>query len=100
MCVCVCVCVCVCELNHLAVYLKQTQCCKSKRERDLMGLGVGECQEAARPSCMGTEAPVLGTFQTSPYVPLHLQFIFILYNVHYNKLVNVGKCFAAVWEPL
>ena len=27
-----------------------------------MGLGVGECQEAAHPSYMGTEAPALGTF--------------------------------------
>lgn len=45
------------------------------------------------PVTWGQKLLHLGCFQTSPYAPLHLQFIFILYNIHYNKLVNEGnKC--------
>ena len=51
------------------------------------------------PVTWGQKLLHLGRFQTSPYVPLDTSsFLFFIMSIIIN--VNVGKCFAAVWEPL
>lgn len=50
-------------------------------------------QEGGAPQLHRTEAPILRTFQISPYVPLHLAVHCILYHILYDKLVNVNQPF-------
>lgn len=49
---------------------------------------------------MRTEAPVLGIFQTWPYVSFHLDvhLYLLLYPLLYNKLVHITRCFPKFCE--
>lgn len=52
---------------------------------------------------MGTKAPALGTFQTSPYAPLHLAVVHLYPSLYpFSKPVNTikfGEQFSQILKP-